>query len=305
MFQRAILQSGACDTSAPRNGVLLGAAPVEWWLPLSDVERTGRELAAALGCEDASTGDPLTCLRGKSADELLPYSNEFVAAAYETPTLPEQPARALRAGHFEHVPVISGHTTNEWRLILAIESLLSQTITAEQYPALLEDSFGAAASAVEDTYPLRAFADAGSAFARVMTDRMFACPQLATGHALAQHVPTYAYEFADEDAHPYFSAAPPPGFKVGAAHAAELAYLFDLEAIPAPTSDAQQQLARLLRGYWAAFARNGNPNGGGRPHWPPARFDLSLAPGPDRIEVVDAAQEHHCELWWALAEKTL
>ena len=30
-------------------------------------------------------------------------------------------------------------------------------------------------------------------------------------------------------------------------------------------------MARLISGYWVAFARSGDPNGGGRPPWPQHR----------------------------------
>ena len=44
---------------------------------------------------------------------------------------------------------------------------------------------------------------------------------------MAQYVPTYAYEFNDENApSPY----PSPGFAYGATHASELQYLFGLPA---------------------------------------------------------------------------
>ncbi|WP_378738956.1 hypothetical protein [Nocardia brasiliensis] len=48
------------------------------------------------------------------------------------------------------------------------------------------------------------------------TDRVFACPQLATSRALATRTPTYGFEFVDPDAPtlvPYYSARP-----AGAAH---------------------------------------------------------------------------------------
>lgn len=129
---------------------------------------------------------------------------------YDTLALPEHPARALHAGRFHHVPVMTGHTRDEWRLVAASLAAIhyasglppNQTISAEQYPTLLDDSFGAAADRVALTYPLERYPDPTSAFAAVMTDRMFVCPQLATGRALARHVRTYAYEFADADAPP-------------------------------------------------------------------------------------------------------
>ena len=87
--------------------------------------------------------------------------------------------------------------------------------------------------------------------------------------SLSRYVPTYAYEFADENAPEVF--LPPEGFPYGAAHASEIQYLFtlNLEAFPATLAPAQQQLATTMRGYWTNLATFGTPAGG----WP--RFSAS------------------------------
>jgi para-nitrobenzyl esterase len=308
LFDKAILQSGSCDTSAPRNGSALGAPEVSWWQPRETVEQVGLRTAAALGCGEAETEAPLACLRDKSSDDLLTHNGDFISAAYDTLALPDHPARALHAGRFHHVPVMTGHTRDEWRLIAAILEAINyasglppnQTISAEQYPTLLDDSFGTAADRVALTYPLERYLDPASAFAAVMTDRMFVCPQLATGRALARQVRTYAYEFADADAPPLVMAPLPPGFVPGAGHASELSYLFDMDT-PGLSGENSQQLARDMRGYWAAFAHDGNPNGGDRPVWPGGTFDFVLTPSADTAKVIDSEAEHHCDLWSTVA----
>jgi para-nitrobenzyl esterase len=66
----------------------------------------------------------------------------------------------------------------------------------------------------------------------------------------------------------FFTQAPPgPAHDVtGAYHGAELQYVF---ANPEPDwSPRDRRVADLMSSYWTNFARNGDPNGPGLPHWP-------------------------------------
>jgi para-nitrobenzyl esterase len=113
-------------------------------------------------------------------------------------------------------------------------------------------------------------------------------------------VPTYAYEFNDENAPQRYLA--PVGFRYGAAHESEVQYLFGLSNTPLPggLSAPQQQLAASMRQYWTAFAKRGVPSSRGRVAWP--RFGgasqqmLSLVPPRPQIETSFAAG-HHCAFW--------
>jgi len=116
--------------------------------------------------------------------------------------------------------------------------------------------------------------------------------------AMARYVPTYAYEFSDENApSPY----PSPGFAYGATHASELQYLFGLPAGAHGTlSSSQQRLAAAMRQEWTSFATSGVPSAFSAPFWP--RFTsatqamLSLVP-PRPVVQTNFAAEHHCSFW--------
>ncbi|MFI6676637.1 carboxylesterase family protein [Kribbella sp. NPDC050470] len=61
-------------------------------------------------------------------------------------------------------------------------------------------------------------------------------------------------------------------------------------------------LSNQMVDYWTAFARTGNPNDPGRPHWSPtdstSATGLSLAPTDQGgIQRVDLTAEHHCTFW--------
>jgi para-nitrobenzyl esterase len=137
----------------------------------------------------------------------------------------------------------------------------------------------------------------------VGTDAIFACPALTVDESVSKYVPTYAYEFNDENAPELF--LPPVSFPYGAAHASELQYLFDLPAatFPRALTAPQEQLAAAMRQYWTNFATRGFPSSAGEPLWP--RFGsvsqrmISLIPPQPQAET-DFAAEHHCA-FWALA----
>ena len=60
-----------------------------------------------------------------------------------------------------------------------------------------------------------------------------------------------------------------------ARHASELVYVFDTlgsrttrGGAPIAISDADRKIAKQMNGYWARFAKTGDPNGAGAPRWP-------------------------------------
>ena len=75
----------------------------------------------------------------------------------------------------------------------------------------------------------------------------------------------YAYEFDDQHAPPFFDA--PKHIPQGAFHASEVDYLFPFHDL-APLTASQQQLSRVMVGYWSHFIASGNPNAPGLPSWP-------------------------------------
>jgi len=71
-------------------------------------------------------------------------------------------------------------------------------------------------------------------------------------------------------AHLYFFDRKLPGDDAGAFHSSELWYVF--ETLPRcwrPWEDCDRELSRIMSTYWANFAKTGDPNGGGIPHWEP------------------------------------
>ena len=117
---------------------------------------------------------------------------------------------------------------------------------------------------------------------------------------MSKFVPTFGYEFNDENAPERF-LPPIPGFPYGAPHASELQYLFTLGNPPAGTFTVKQQkLAASMKRYWTNFAKRGFPSSAGEPLWTRFRTAThriqSMFPARPRVEKNFSA-EHHCGFW--------
>ena len=288
LFARAIVESGAYNLTQA---------------PLATAEAAGQAFATSAGCASQTAA----CLRSLPVSTIL--ANQ-TASGY-TPdidgqVLTQSIGTALSSGQFNRVPVIDGTNHDEWRLFVAESELEGAPVTAANYQDMIASTLGVSptiAAAIAAQYPLSAYPSPSVALGAVGTDAIFACPALTVDNSVSKYVPTYAYEFNDENAPELF--LPPVSFPYGAAHASELQYLFDLPNATFPTAltAPQQQLAASMRQYWTNFASRGFPSSSGEPLWP--RFDsvnqrmISLVPPQPQAETGFAA-EHHCA-FWALA----
>ena len=54
----------------------------------------------------------------------------------------------------------------------------------------------------------------------------------------------------------------------GAYHGSEITFTFNnLYTKQWPWTDEDRRIANMVSSYWANFAKSGNPNGAGLPHW--------------------------------------
>jgi para-nitrobenzyl esterase len=218
--------------------------------------------------------------------------------------LRQQIAASIASGQFSRVPVLMGTNRDEWRLFVGAGQRAGvPAVTAANYQAEIAGTLSvpaAVAARIAAQYPLARFPSPALALGAVGTDAIFACPSQAVESALSRFVPTFAYEFSDENAPERF--IPSVGFPYGAAHASELQYLFGLTTVPIPgaLTAAQQVLASRMQRYWAHQAAFGSPQAAGPPGWPlfsePGHPVLSLDEPAPSAETGFSA-EHQCAFW--------
>jgi para-nitrobenzyl esterase len=291
LFHRAIIQSGAYSLQQPT---------------LAEAEQTGIAFADATGC----TTQTAACLRALPVAAVL--ANQIPGALGFLPNvdnhiLPRTIGDALAAGKFQRVPVMQGATRDEFRLFIPLSfDFVSGPATPEIYTFAISALVGTTldhAAAIAREYPLENYPDTNTALAAIGTDAVFACNMLKSSQHLARYVPTYVYEFNDRTAPQRY--LPPASMPYGAAHEAELQYLFDIvtNMPPIPLNEQQSALAEEMVTAWTNFARTGSPNLGSKPNsntWLPAqsgfvrRWDSS---GPASYSLSEYSNDHRCEFW--------
>jgi para-nitrobenzyl esterase len=294
LFQKAIIQSGSFALNQR---------------PLADAEAAGEAFAAQAGCPDQTAA----CLRQLPVSDLVNPNFVEIPGVVDGKVLTEPIGTALAAGQFARVPVLNGTNHDEERLFVSIGLTVSQgtdvlipeqPVTTDNYQTDIAAALGvpaARAAAIAAEYPPAAYPSPDAAFSTLVGDASFACPALQIDQLTSQRVPTYAYEFNDDNAPQLFT--PPRFVPHVATHESELPYLFDLPNAPFPAqlSVGQQVLAASMRAAWANFAARGNPATKAVP-WPAISANstrmLSLVPPQPQVET-DFAARHHCAFWAA------
>ena len=292
LFQRAVVQSGTFALNQQ---------------PLAAAEAAGETFAQSVGCADQTAA----CLRSVPVSDLVSNFGVEIPGVVDGSVLTQPIGTALARGQFARVPVINGITHDEELLFVAgLGITVSQgtniplagpAADPANYQANIAQALGvsaARAAAIANEYPLSAYPSPVVAFSLLVSDASFACPALQVDRwTAARGVPTYAYQFNDDNA---------PVNIVGASlglstHGTELPYLFDQPNAPFPAmlNPDQQALAASMRTDWASFAGTGNPSSRALP-WPSFNGTrvLSLVPLHSQV-TTDFATAHHCSFWAA------
>ena len=296
-FQRAIVQSEA----------FVGFQDyLEAILSLADAEALGTSFATTVGCSDQTA----KCLRAVPVSVLIDTGiPQFPQTVIDGTVITQSWHSAIESGAFNRVPVMIGTNHDELRIFLAGNyDYVGTPLTDPNYPAEVSSFIGLPVDnpfiqyLVNVAYPLSNFPpppgvmSAPLAASALETDLLLSCPGRNVDIALSRYVPTYAYEFNDENAP--LNPPPPASFPLGAYHGAELQYLFNESATFAP---GQQQLSDTMIGYWTQFAKTGDPNFAGAPLWSPYsgatdQFQSLVPPTPIVETTFDS--DHQCSALW-------
>jgi para-nitrobenzyl esterase len=246
LFHRAVVQSGLGRDV----GASLAEAGPDGALSAQD---RGAAFASAAGIEATAEA-----LRAAAAEALLQPAPSYFGGdlpMIDGRVIDDQVEAAFRAGRQAPVPLIIGANSKEFWWIRPDDPSAYGEVDDDLTPA-------------ERAELVQAYGGQAAFDGDIVSDMIFNEParHLARLHAAAGH-PTYLYRFdVVADAMPE-----PHG---GATHAVERPYVFDnLYGLGWATTDRDQRAATVMADYWTGFARNGDPNGQGRPIWPDLRLD--------------------------------
>ena len=163
----------------------------------------------------------------------------------------ETPDQAYLAGREAKVPVMIGATSAD--IGFAFAPTLDALFARFPDPA-----------AARRVYDPQNSGDLRAVSMRVAMDQMMVEPARFTAATLAaQGLKTYEYRFS-------YVAASMRGQWPGAPHATEIPYVFDTVAAKygKDLTPADEAAAQAANAYWTNFAKTGNPDAPGLPHWP-------------------------------------
>ncbi|XP_005388384.1 PREDICTED: liver carboxylesterase 1-like isoform X2 [Chinchilla lanigera] len=278
LFHRAISESGVALTAA---------------LFKKDIKPLAEKIAVTAGCKTITSAIMVHCLRQKTEDELLETtlkmnffsvdlfgdpreSHSFLPTVIDGVVLTKTPKEMLEDKNFHTVPYIVGINKQEFGWIIPMmmgypisEGKMDQQTAAsllwksypilnipeELIPVVIEKYLGG-------THDLLKKKDL---FLDLIADVVFGVPSVtvARSHRDAG-APTYMYEFQYR---PSFSSAMKPKTVIGD-HGDEIFSVFGAPFLKDGASEEEINLSKMMMKFWANFARNGNPNGEGLPHWP-------------------------------------
>jgi para-nitrobenzyl esterase len=246
LFAKAIVESGAGRS---------GRMPSK---TLKEAEQVGVDFAQSVGVQGRDAA-ALAALRALPAETItggmnMAHVKDFTGPIVDGRILPEQTEAAYRAGRTPLVPMMIG--------VNSMDGFFSGKTLTDAYAPFKTPRLAAAAPAVFDP---KSGGDAKAVGSRVSRDVNMAEPARLIARLLSDRGDkVYGYRFG------YVADSMRPEWTLGAPHASEIPFVFDTvkARYGASLTARDEAVAQLTSAYWVAFAKTGDPNGGGRPFWP-------------------------------------
>ncbi|XP_011358436.1 liver carboxylesterase 1 [Pteropus vampyrus] len=277
LFHRAISESGVVLTAA---------------LSKKDMKTLAQRIAITAGCKTTTSAVIVQCLRQKSEEELMEItlemnffrldlvgdpkeSHPFLYTVVDGVVLPKMPEEMLAEKKLNPVPYLLGINKNEfgWILPLLMGYPISEGEMDEEMATLLLSRSYPLTNIPEELAPMVIEKYLGRTddpvakkdlFLDLLGDAVFVFPCVTVArHHRDAGAPTYVYEFQHRSS---FSSVLKPKTLI-ADHGDEIFFVFGVPLLKGTNSE-EIKLSKMMMKFWANFARNGNPNGEGLPHWP-------------------------------------
>ena len=263
LFHKAVLESGSGSYNRRYLDKALDGD--------NSVQDSGAEFLAPL-IPAGSDATP-EALRAIPATEIISrveaapnYANNFLPNV-DGWVLPKLIGAAIADGDVTRVPVLAGYNDDEGTMFYP--STQSPTFLKAPFPedqdgrmVALADIYGAEdAPILAASYGMDDPATYTAGATDMLGDDYFGMQMRVLGKSNASSgEPTWLY---------FFSRKPPsPKQTIGAFHASEIAFVFDMHSPFLKSSREDRALTKAMGLYWTNFAKTGNPNGEGLVSWP-------------------------------------
>jgi len=254
-------------------------------MPLAQAEQVGRQIATTLGVTS------LAELRAKTAEELL--KSEGGAPIVDGWYIKEDLSIAFDQGRQHEADVLVGSNKDEGTFFLNAES-------AKRFGSAARERWGDQAEAFSKLYPAGTEAESQTSQLTAFRDE-FSWQMRRWAELQARRGKSRAYVY-------YFTHEPPAGSvptgAAGAAHTAEIRYVFNNPPANREWPEQDRTLAELMSSYWVNFASKGDPNGKGLPAWPAYKDKATgramiLGPTVEAEAAPDTTRWVLYDTWWA------
>jgi para-nitrobenzyl esterase len=262
LFAKAIMES---NPSAPPRRHLK-----ERWYNVDPAEQVGERVAAALGAADLAAlraAAPEAVMAAMAKPGVGPSGTLMsLEPAIDGYVVPDDLDDVFEAGRQSRVPLLVGANSDEGSLSAGVAA---QVKDEAAFRAMAERFYPGRSAEILKHYPAAAPEEFAAAVRLLSGDRSFvtAARWMAAQHARV--APAYLYFFS------YVDTAR-RGRIPGAAHAAEIPYVFNtpMGALAVGKfSEEDARVAQAMSAAWVAFARTGKPQHPGIPAWPAYRAD--------------------------------
>jgi para-nitrobenzyl esterase len=269
LFQKAIGESGA-----PFGNVL----PTS---PLTERARRDQAWVESLGPKNLAElrAMPAAAVIDAASKKPVGWFTPVIDGRFLTEPVPQTYAGGRQA----HVPLLAGWNRDER------SGTLSKDMTAEKWKAYATEHYGTRAAEFLAVFPA-ASDDEAVRSADALTTEMFiglGTWQWVEAQTKTSGAPIYRYHFE-------LPATPSEMHPEGkyAFHSDELEYVFGTLDVRhgAQWRPEDRKLSDQIARYWTNFARTGDPNGEGLPHWPRydkekqlLHLDSTITSGPDTM----------------------